>query len=578
MASYLLAGFKRLISFAKKAFIVIAVYCVVISLFSLFINRDRNKLFNDQTSKIERNRQEIYKIIDDKELNKTKEGKLTVALYRATLCGFIGEACTNNPSDGDKNFNNSLLGQVTGLITLPLSHPPASGVMWAYTGLQSAGFVPKTMAAEGIGFSAIAPFANLWKVLRDISYMLLVIVLIAIGFMIMFRAKANPQTVINVENALPRIVMAMILITFSFAIAGFMIDLMYLFIALIISQLTNANIGVFNPGNKLMLLNKYSGASFTDLFPFPFNLYTVGNSLYTILPQALRDVFQGILGLLLNILIVKGVNTMIGADKAIKGMSDIQVQAATFGLGIGNTPIWASLIFDIVFIGLTWKFGIVAIAISLIIGILILCSIIFLMFRIFFLLLSTYIKILLLIIFAPFLLLFEAIPGRSAFSYWFKNLLGNLITFPVVITLIVVGGLLSQVSTSNSNLWNPPFIYGFDPNSFATLLGLGIILLIPDLVKTTKDALGVKDMPFSIGLGTYFSGAGAAVGGSTGLLGQFSSINLGLSALGLGGKGGLFGLFGKAKGGIDANDIAEQVHKRLTNATPPTNTGEGTVK
>src|SRR3989338_772283 len=167
----MLSFLKPTINFLKKTFLVIAVYFIVISLFSHFIQKDRISL-SPKTSPIEKNRAEIYKIINDKELNKTQQGKLTIALYKMFMCSMIGEACTNNPNDADKNYKKSVFGFMSNLIIIPYANPPASGVMWAYEGLQNAGFVPKTMAAEGIGFAAIKPFTNLWKILRDLSYML----------------------------------------------------------------------------------------------------------------------------------------------------------------------------------------------------------------------------------------------------------------------------------------------------------------------------------------------------------------------------------------------------------------------
>ena len=185
----MLSFIKPVLSFLKKAFLVIAVYFIVISLFSHFIGKDKVALSSNKSDPITKNRTEIYKVINDKKLSKTNEGKLTISLYRGVMCKMIGEACTNNPIDGDKNYHKSFFGFVTNLIVMPYANPPASGVKWAYDGLQNAGFVPKTLAAEGIGFAAIKPFSNLWKIFRDLSYMLLVIVLIAIGFMIMFRTK-----------------------------------------------------------------------------------------------------------------------------------------------------------------------------------------------------------------------------------------------------------------------------------------------------------------------------------------------------------------------------------------------------
>ncbi|MGC9344305.1 MAG: hypothetical protein ACP5E3_16495, partial [Bacteroidales bacterium] len=95
--------------------------------------------------------------------------------------------------------------------------------------------------AQGFGFTAANPVLELWRMVRNITYFLLVIVVIAMAFMIMFRMKISPQTVISVQSALPRVVLALILITFSYAIAGFMIDLMYVVIGLLAGIIYNAS-------------------------------------------------------------------------------------------------------------------------------------------------------------------------------------------------------------------------------------------------------------------------------------------------------------------------------------------------
>jgi len=198
MFSFYFLGFKKILGFLKKAFIVLTVYFIVISLFLHFINKDKPKVTFDP---VEKNRQEIYKVINDPKLKNTKEGQITIALYRAMLCGLIGEACTDNPKDGDKNFNHSLFGFVTNLIVLPYANPPASGIYWAYSGLQNAGLIPKSYAVGGVGFNSLSMLMPLWDAFRKVSYIIIVIVIVTIGFMIMFRMKINPQTVISVENA-----------------------------------------------------------------------------------------------------------------------------------------------------------------------------------------------------------------------------------------------------------------------------------------------------------------------------------------------------------------------------------------
>ena len=43
--------------------------------------------------------------------------------------------------------------------------------------------------------------------------------------------------------------------------------------------------------------------------------------------------------------------------------------------------------------------------------------------------------------------------------------------------------------------------------------------------------MGIKELPFNIGVGTFFGGVAAGVGGGIGLVGQIGSVSLGLSAI-----------------------------------------------
>jgi len=523
MHSFYLLGAKKIFGFIKKAFIVIAVYFIVISLFLYFINKDKSKVTHDP---IQKNREEIYKTINDPKLKNTKEGKITIALYRGMLCGLIGEACTNNPKDGDKNFNHSVFGFMTNLIVLPYANPPASGVYWAYSGLQNAGFVPKTYAAEGVGFAAIKPFMNIWKVFRDISYMLLVLVLIAIGFMIMFRAKLNPQTVISVENSLPKIVVALLLITFSFAIAGFLIDLMYVIIILIIGVLSPQLSPIVNK-NTQELVSQYLNPRFGDIFPHRFfteKIFSLGTAMFNILPKEIRPVLSAVLQItsgIVNITIIKKLLGGFEEGGPITKFSDIftDIGAATFI--IGKIPNIIGIILDIVL------FIIIAIGgAPVLLGLLVLFTVLFLLFRVFFALFSAYLQIILLIIFSPIILIFEAIPGKGTFSFWFKNLIANLLGFVVVLVLVLVSTIISgTLSNANQLPWMPPFIYGIDGSSISALIGVGIFLLIPDFLKIIKEFLGAKGLPFSFGLGTFFGGVGAGFSAATGGISQITSLS-----------------------------------------------------
>jgi len=66
---------------------------------------------------------------------------------------------------------------------------------------------------------------NIWAKFRDLAYLFFVVVMIVIGFMIMFRSKLGGQTLVSLGNTIPNVIVGLILVTFSFAIAGLVIDI-----------------------------------------------------------------------------------------------------------------------------------------------------------------------------------------------------------------------------------------------------------------------------------------------------------------------------------------------------------------
>src|SRR6266404_8684586 len=117
----------------------------------------------------------------------------------------------------------------------------------------------------GFGYTAalgiIPDIQNAWNQIRDVSYAIFVFVIIIFAFMIMFRIKISPQVIISVQSALPKIAIALVLVTFSYAIAGFLIDIMYVVIgimALIFSKFAVAGVDFGSAGNTV--------AGYFDLF------------------------------------------------------------------------------------------------------------------------------------------------------------------------------------------------------------------------------------------------------------------------------------------------------------------------
>ncbi|MBN1619014.1 hypothetical protein JW887_06790 [Candidatus Dojkabacteria bacterium] len=93
-----------------------------------------------------------------------------------------------------------------------------------------------------------------WEMFRNIAYASFVLVLIAAGFMIMFRQKINGQTAVSIVNTIPGVIVGLILVTFSFAIVGFIID---------IARLLTGIIGVYMQNNLATRIPGFEIVGFT---------------------------------------------------------------------------------------------------------------------------------------------------------------------------------------------------------------------------------------------------------------------------------------------------------------------------
>jgi hypothetical protein len=102
-------------------------------------------------------------------------------------------------------------------------------------------------SAQGYGYTALSAggarsLQSLWAAFRNMSLFLMVLLLVVSGFMVMFRVRMG-QTAVTLQLMIPNIIMTLIGILFSFAIAGFVIDLVYLTLGFILYLIASA------PGN-----------------------------------------------------------------------------------------------------------------------------------------------------------------------------------------------------------------------------------------------------------------------------------------------------------------------------------------
>lgn len=384
------------------------------------------------------------------------------------------------------------------LLTSFLADRPLSGITYTKDKLRNFHIIPEAQAQSGYGFGALTMIQNLWGAARDAAYALIILVIIVFAFMIMFRTKISPQAVITVQSALPKIIITLILVTFSYAIAGFMIDAMYIVLGLISLIFVNSgltqSINWWVQGSPASLFNfltngpsipAVGGTGIFGMFVVYWTLFSATLTASVVLPGA----FGSVLGTLLSPI-----------------------------LSIVTMPLGAiiELLVSIVLLIVT--------------------------FRAMFTLLKTFVSIILLVVVAPIAILFGALsPAGGGFGGWFKNLAAHLAVYPTTAVLFLVslifldaayanttvgqfGNLMSNIINNATGIqiastpvvaagstWVPPLTFGTSGVVwmwlFASLATIGLIPKVSEIVKGY-----ISGKPFA-----YGTGIGQAFGPATGL-------------------------------------------------------------
>ncbi len=389
-------------------------------------------------------------VFDDKVFNMNQIAGTTDSLYTI----LIGKSLLHPETDEVTQGKGAVA--ATGKLAMSLfSRPPVSGVDYFASQIQK--FNPIQPAyAQGLGFTALTPVQGLWEKFRNVSYLGFVIVFVIIGFMIMFRAHISPQAVATVQDSLPRIVIALILVTFSYAIAGLMIDVMFLSI--------NVAIKLLQPD--------YIGAGKENL--------VFEQSIIQITVHAWDNIVGGVAGALNNII------------------------ESTIDIGLGT-------IGDLIEWGLSGIGGLIA-------GI----AMLFIMFRVFLMLLMAYVMILIMTLAAPFYFLIQALPGNNGAKEWFKQMAANVSVFPVVALMVLLAGALTGIGDLGGGgtakipdaevLKFPLLVGGFEGDKIIKLIGFGILFMTPEAAKMIKEAIGAKGLGGGAGLGAGAAALGSGAG------------------------------------------------------------------
>lgn len=264
--------------------------------------------------------------------------------------------------------------------------------------------------------------SSLWSRILNLSYVFFVVIMIIAGFMIMFRHKLGGQTMVTLGNVLPKVIMSLVIATFSFAIAGLVIDFGGVLIALIV------NIFGISDANPISGLGPIMGS-----------------------------VFRGGLGTTSGI--IGGAGTALGLGALVK-------------IG-GIAAITGATTLPLVLLGV----GVVGLLIALVILVIIFVGAIKVLITLF----KAYFQLLISVILGPLQITLGAIPGNNAaIGNWFKSLLRNTLVFPIVFFIINLPNALLEGDSIRLRLpaklvYEDPTTY--DPNGIGITGGffLGIL-------------------------------------------------------------------------------------------------------
>lgn len=425
--------------------------------------------------------------------------------YNATYAMF-GDIPTDQISSGNGFWipggivggSNKVIGQ--------LYTPAASGTEYLAS-LKNEFLGIKPAYAQGVGFYGLQPILPIWKSFRDATYMLSSLFFVIIGIMIVLRVKISPQATITIQNAIPQLVTTLILITFSYAIAGLLIDASYLLQGMAVSLILPNTVangvgniinGIIDLAGQIPLIGQFV-PSFANLVE-----PTIGTTLGALSIPTLATLYLGI----------------------IAGFS----LGATLGIIAGPT---GSIIVGV-------GFGsIAAIIILIILGI----GIVIWLFKFMMGLFKCYATLIFKIILAPFEIGMGAFPNsKIGFSGWIMDVISNLAVFPIsflfillssrIITVIVTGQTMFTITEmakllntggaggnwpSNTGLWVPSLLEGGTMLPGAVIaagaIGLSTLMLLSKLPEMIPQFIFmIKPSPWGQAIGEGLNLKNPAIG------------------------------------------------------------------
>ena len=447
-------------------------------------------------------------------------------------------------------------------IAATFTHPPASTVEYLVYMKNKFGIVqPAYAQGAGTGFNGLQPIAKIWEAFRNITYLAFVIVFVAIGLMIMLRVKIDPRTVMTIQNSIPRIIIGLILVTFSFAIAGFLIDLMYVFIFLIFGLFegiianfkANPDPNLVNSGaiDKLertleRMREAYQSDSVFAVFFHSLSFHETVGGVANALKQSIIVGLGGTAADAQSNAFLKALGGAIGGlglggllGGVVPGVAAITILGTALSplVGIVVGILTGGLLASVLTLATGGGGGreIIGGAAGLLAIIVIATAIIWVLFRLLIQLVEAYIWILIDIVFAPLWVLGGLFPGSPvSFSAWLRDITAHLSAFPATIFMLLLGKSFIEgfgAAAGSGSAFYAPLIGAQSTEAVKGFIGFGMLLLTPQIVSIVKDALKAPKFPYGAAIGQAVGVGAGGPGGVVGKGSQFGSTLFGLSYL-----------------------------------------------
>ncbi len=343
--------------------------------------------------------------------------------------------------------SGGMLGGINNAIAALYIHPPTSTTEYLADVGSNLGLISPAYAQNfgGAGEGVVKPMLQLWQAFRNVAYLAFILVFLAVGFMIMFRQRLNPQTVVSIQSALPGLVIGLILVTFSYFISALIVDLSFIGIQLVAGLFQSTNLQgidqLARQDNIFSLFGAFKNSvGQSDPALMFARLFTPSDEI-----RRIYEMSSGPLGPVLGPFLAEKLAQFAGA-------------------------VTGTLILVIILIALLIQ-----------------------MFRLLWQLINSYITILVITTLSPLIILMSSLPGRGGtLGMWWRSILGNALVFPAVFaTFLFAGVVLNSTGQFNQTL---PLLQNLPVQLLSYMIAIGIVLGSPAVPALVKKAVGAPDI------------------------------------------------------------------------------------